>query len=313
MSLRRVLFATDLSAYAGAVVDCLGGLRHFGVREVVLLHVVDQALGYVEGAAGFDLIGQLKADARRGLAEVSGRLEERGFTVRTRLEVGVPAREIARVAEEEDASLIVVGALGRTLLGGALLGSVAERVLHLAQRPVLIERPRVLAELGSAECRRRGEQTFARVLLPTDFSPPSAVAARFVAGLRDAGLQEVVVLHVLEEGGPRGWRRPRSAGRIPRGAEVRLQEMVSALVGQGVRARGRLERGAPADTIIRVAGEENVGSIVMGSRGRGMVAELLLGSVAERVARRSEGPVVIVPARVAWVQNEGNEMRGGEQ
>ena len=298
MSLRRVLFATDLSAYARAVVDCLIGLREAGVREVVLLHVVDQGLSYVQDAAGFDVIGQLKLDAQRGLAEESARLEERGFAVRTRLEVGVPAQRIVQVAEEEDASLIAVGAYGRTLLEEMLLGSVAERVLHLARRPVLIERPRVLAGLGGAECQRRGAKTFARVLLPTDFSPPSAVAMRFVAGLRDAGLQEVVVLHVLEEGELRG-RRPQGVGRITRDAEARLREIASTLGRGGVQARCRLERGVPAATILRVADEEAVGSIVMGSRGRGMVMELLLGSVAERVARQSAHPVVIVPARGA--------------
>lgn len=296
--LRRILFATDLSTYARAVLDCVVGLGRFGVQEVVLLHVVDQALSYVEGAAGFDVIGQLKLDAQRALAEEARRLGGQGFAVQTRLEVGAPAREIVRVAEEEDVALIVVGAYGRSLLRDVLLGSVAERVLHLARRPVLIERPRVLSELGEVACQRRGAQTFVRVLLPTDFSPAAALAQRFVAGLRGAGLAEVVILHVLEES-VLGGRPPRQVERLVRDAQVRLGKIVAELSGQGIEARGRLERGAPVGKIVEIAEEEEVGSIVMGSRGRGLVAELLLGSVAEGVARRARGPVVIVPARGA--------------
>ena len=294
--LKNVLFATDLSSYARAVVDCLLGLGQAGVREVVLLHVIDQSLSYVEGAAGFDVIGQLKLDAQRALAEERQRLESEGFQVHVRLEVGIPAAEIVRVAEEEDVSLIVVGAYGRTFLRDVLLGSVAERVLHLARRPVLVERPTVLSELGAAQCRLRGAQVFSRLLLPTDFSPAAALAERFVSGLREVGAQEVLVLHVLEEPAVRG-RRPEEVTRLAGDAQARLTEVVAGLEAQGFAARGLLERGRPVERILEVAEREDVGSIVAGSRGRGIVAEVLLGSVAEGVARRSRRPVVVVPAR----------------
>lgn len=295
---RKVLFATDLSKYARAVTDCVAGLSQSGVREVVLLHVVDAALSYVEGAVGFDIVGQLKTDAQQSLAAEAHRLEEHGLAVRTRVEVGVPGKEIARVAEEEDVWLIAVGAYGRSLLEDVLLGSVAERVLHLARRPVLVERPRVLAGLNAAECRRRGAYLFARILLPTDFSPAAGVAQGFVAGLSAPLPQEVVCLHVLEDRAWRG-RAAEAVARLEAEAEGRLQRIVADLVQRGVPARSRLERGAPVDKIVAVAAEEGVGSVVMGSRGRGRVAELLLGSVAEGVVRRSRGPVVVVPQRGA--------------
>ena len=307
--LRRILLATDLSPYAAAVVDCVAGLRDVGVRDVVLLHVVDQALGYVQGAAGFDVIGQLRLDAERSLRDEAGRLEAEGFAVRTRLEVGVPAREIVRVAEEERVDLIVVGAYGRTRWVEALLGSVTERVLHAARRPVLVERPKVLAELDRVECRCRGERTFERVLMPTDFSPASAVAQGFLGRLRDTSLKDVIVLHVVAEPESRGGR-VRGADQTLREAQALLDGVVDDMVREGLPARHRLEQGVPADTILRVAEEEGVGSIVMGSRGRGMVAELLLGSVAERVARRSERPVVIVPARGRRGSRWANRARG---
>ncbi|MGQ9674849.1 MAG: universal stress protein [Chloroflexota bacterium] len=298
---RRILFATDLSTYAGAVLDCLAGLRRAGVRHVLLLHVVDQAMAYIPGTEGFDIVGQLKADARKSLEQERRRLEGQGLDVAARLEVGVPAKEIVRVAEEEDVWLIVVGAYGRTLLQDVLLGSVAERVLHLAKRPVLVERARVIANLNQVQCYRRGEHTFERVLFATDFSPSASAAQQFVVGLHSAQPEEVIVLHVLDERLVRG-RPPEALQRLTDEARRQLDSVVAELARLGLNVRGRLERGEPVASIVEITENEDAGSVVMGSRGRGVAVELLLGSTAEGVARRSHRPVVIVPARKATVK-----------
>jgi nucleotide-binding universal stress UspA family protein len=52
--------------------------------------------------------------------------------------VGGAAHVIAQIAEEEDADLIIAGTRGRTSLEGLLVGSVTQRLLHLASCPVLV-------------------------------------------------------------------------------------------------------------------------------------------------------------------------------
>lgn len=56
----------------------------------------------------------------------------------------------------------------------------------------------------------------------------------------------------------------------------------------------KLAKGRPADEIINVAKEGDVDLVVMGSRGRGGVTQLLLGSVSDRVADNASCPVLIV-------------------
>ncbi|HYR54079.1 MAG TPA: universal stress protein [Methylomirabilota bacterium] len=65
----------------------------------------------------------------------------------------------------------------------------------------------------------------------------------------------------------------------------------------GVRYRAVLQDGRPASVILDVAEKEKAGLIVVGRRGRGEVAELLLGSVSHEVSLHSKRPVLLVPRR----------------
>jgi nucleotide-binding universal stress UspA family protein len=55
--------------------------------------------------------------------------------------LGGPAQAIAAIADEVDADLIVVGTRGHSAVAGLLLGSVTNRLLHVAKRPVLAVPP----------------------------------------------------------------------------------------------------------------------------------------------------------------------------
>lgn len=67
-----------------------------------------------------------------------------------------------------------------------------------------------------------------------------------------------------------------------------------AQIGDTVPIETQLIEGPPAPAILRVAVEEDCDLIVMGSRGHGQLAGLLLGSVSSAVAQRAECPVLIV-------------------
>jgi nucleotide-binding universal stress UspA family protein len=68
-----------------------------------------------------------------------------------------------------------------------------------------------------------------------------------------------------------------------------------AIAGKaGLRARPLVAAGKPAETILRIADEEDVEVIVLGAGGRGGIGSLL-GSVSARVAHRASRPVLIIP------------------
>jgi len=71
-------------------------------------------------------------------------------------------------------------------------------------------------------------------------------------------------------------------------------ENTRAQVGDAVPVETQLIEGPPAPAILRLAREEGCAMIVMGSRGNGQLAGLLLGSVSSAVAQRAQCPVLIV-------------------
>jgi len=73
-----------------------------------------------------------------------------------------------------------------------------------------------------------------------------------------------------------------------------LLEATRGQIGDAVPVETQLMEGPPAQAILRVAQEDGYGLIVMGSRGRGHVAGMLLGSVSNAVAQRAHCPVLIV-------------------
>lgn len=140
-----------------------------------------------------------------------------------------------------------------------------------------------------------------RVLVPVDFSPDSDRAIVDAIELARAAEAEIDLLHV--------WRLPvqtsmPAAGLVPLEAtqamrdsdQERLDAKVAEVRGRGVKCAGHLVDGVPSQEIVDAVGRFGTNLIVMGTRGHTGLKHVLLGSVAERVARNAECPVLTVKA-----------------
>ncbi len=140
----RILHPTDFSGCAEqARAEAIRLARALGA-EVVLLHAFVETVLYGEGLTGMAEVERIYEAQRRWAAET---LEARvadtrasGVPASARLRVGSPYEEIAQVAEEEGADLIVMGTHGRSGFRRLLLGSVADRVVRTAPCPVVTVR-----------------------------------------------------------------------------------------------------------------------------------------------------------------------------
>jgi len=138
-----------------------------------------------------------------------------------------------------------------------------------------------------------------RILTAVDFSEAAQTAARQAEELARALGAELLVLHVLNEPAfvpveDSGYGPPAITDEYESALGAKLAGIAEALASEGVKVWPKLARGAPHDAIVSTAVSEHVDLIIMGTHGRTGVSHLLLGSVAERVVRLSQVPVMTI-------------------
>jgi universal stress protein A len=140
---RRIVCPTDFSPTAGAAQRYAASLAQQYSAELVLLHVLPHPhyplRGFGMAEAYPHLQEELHKRAKERLAEAAKAIAP-GISVRTELCDGDAYEQIVGFARDKKADLIVIGTHGHTGLKHALLGSTAERVVRLAECPVLTVR-----------------------------------------------------------------------------------------------------------------------------------------------------------------------------
>ena len=140
---------------------------------------------------------------------------------------------------------------------------------------------------------------FTRILAPTDFSEHSELALETAMELAPAG-GTVVLCHVVDDApltyGYIGVAVPTQdmLARLAQGAEKDLREFKPKTSKPDVLLERRVVHGNPYLEIVRLAEEESVDLIVLGTHGRSGLKHFLIGSVAEKVLRKAPCPVLVV-------------------
>lgn len=143
---------------------------------------------------------------------------------------------------------------------------------------------------------------FTKILFPTDFSAHAQKVKTEILKMKDCGIKELVLLHVVDK--KLFGYSPISNeltiddmfidGDITNSAEIKLKEWAKDLDSTDIKIKYDIVKGNPFDEIIEYSQKENCTLIIMGSKGLTEAEELLIGSVAEKVARKSKIPVMII-------------------
>lgn len=136
---KRILVAAENSPTDRAVLEHVQELARLTGAQLLIVHVADgwAARNFYElGLRESEEMREDRAYLDRLRAELAGR----GFNVETRLGLGDPASEIARVANEENVDLIALSTHGHRFVKDLLLGATADRLRHIVNVPVLLVR-----------------------------------------------------------------------------------------------------------------------------------------------------------------------------
>lgn len=286
---KKILVCVDPYPPDNNLISCAVSLKKLGAEEVILAHVI------VDAPPGLDemLINQ----ARPELERQKKILEEVGFKTSIEIPAGIPAHALNDLAEKKDVSVIIISTHGRGLiesmiLASSPLGNVSAKLLHITRRPLLL----IPGTLPAMEAGLELPDLFSHILYPTDFSDTAEVAFAYLETVVRATNCPATLLHVQDRSRP----VPHLGHRLKELQNLdglRLQRLQGWLKGLGAPdVRIDLTQGSPGDEIVKRAKAGGCSLILMGTQGKSITREILLGSVAHHVARHATQPVLFIPA-----------------
>lgn len=284
VGIHHVLIGTDLSHQSDVALRYgLGFVRLYGAEaEIVYVMPTEE---YV--MAGPEGMLAARDASRRDLLELKSRMrrshpydEDTDYHV-TMVE-GDVAECLLQCAREKKIDLIVLGTHGRSGLGKALLGSVAEKVFRHSAVPVLTIGPNIH--------RLQGWQEVRKIVAPCDLTPKSHSAMRYACALAKAHNSELTVVHVIDGANEGAKVDPE---RVKAGVRERLSDIISKL-SEGLEVQYRIEFGRVSSTILDVASAVEADLIVLGVRPSSGLFDRFQWPVAYELVREATCPVLTI-------------------
>lgn len=302
-----ILCGVDDSEPARRAADAAAALAKRAGEDLLLLHVqetplLDATIGPY-GVAAIPIAYQTFLDSERerletALQPLRDRLARQFETsVDLRFTVGLPEYELARCAEESQATLIVVGAIGRRSGSMWRLGSIPDRLSQSAPVPVIVVRD------AEAFSKWALEERPLRLVVALGAGRSSARAAQLAAELTRIGPCELLEVHVYDprrEAQRRGFAfadDPETRNAIERTLARELPEGSGRAVPDRARFVALPASGHVAEALAAFVEKERADLVVVGTRGRGALERRFLGSVAYALLGLAGSSVLIARER----------------
>jgi nucleotide-binding universal stress UspA family protein len=142
-----------------------------------------------------------------------------------------------------------------------------------------------------------------RILWPTDFSEPAYEGLRIATELATQFSSEILLVHVVAPiptmagaSAPTGFHIPTVLEELQESAQKSLEDIRQAKIPAGIQVRTFVVHGNPAHEIVQLAAQEKADIIVIPTHGESGWQRFVFGSVAEKVVRLADCPVLTIRA-----------------
>ncbi|MBI4856523.1 MAG: universal stress protein [Acetobacterium woodii] len=283
----KIIVVSEVSNASAEMVKYIKSLKSLGTKECILL----QCFNPQDVDAGVS--SYLTSIFNENLQQQSDLLIKQGFVVKTKVVSGNIKNEVNRVAMEEDCSLIVVGAEKHSMIGGLFLGGIGYDVIYGSTKPILLVRD-TLSDEREDESAKQNE-VIQHVLFPTDFSENADIAFAYVKELVKNGVGHVTIFHIQDE----SKINPYLLHRLVEFNEIdqeRLEKLKTELLLQNdINVDIQIRFSSPTAEILKIADEQQIPLVVMGTQGRGFIKEIFMGSVSHNIVRHSSSSILLIP------------------
>ncbi|WP_254839564.1 universal stress protein [Natronomonas marina] len=286
----NILVPTDGSPGAENATARAFDLARTGDATIHVLHVIAPGVTSVEpdSTEREELRQQSEKRGREATDRIQERAADLGLDAVRTVHEGTPYRAILEYVDENEIDLVVMGTHGGTGGERAHLGSTTERVIAVADVPVMAVR---LAE--DEVVPESGYGMYDHVLIPTDGSDAAERAADHALGIAERYGADVHVVYVVDTTIYGFEDAPRSIiGLLKQGGQNAVEEIAANACDRNLPVTTDILRGVPHEEIREYATGVDADVIAMGTRGRTVDTDRLLGSTTARVVRRSDVPVL---------------------
>ena len=267
--------------------------------RLVLVHPLLPPPFYEESAQLYVTVDlAMRKSARDYLRGLAARLREQsGLQISSVILDGPTEAALARYVHDIGADLVAMTTHGRGGVRGAWLGSVADRLVRRLDVPILVTRAREGAGTLSASPKIR------EILVPLDGSGLAEAALAPAAAMAELFEAELVLAQIVPSLTAGSLLPVNFAAGYDRDAAAlqrkQAQDYLEGL-GEDLRKRGTRVRTtvsvAPnvGEALIGLAHPQRIDLVAIATHGRSRVQRLMLGSVADKLIRGAEPPVLVV-------------------
>lgn len=275
---KKIIIAYDFSSGSRpAITKGLKLARFFGAKPIIL-HVIDTEIADVYKHI---LSAELTTEIEKAIKEDLATLDQDHLEHDIIVTSGKPAQVIAKMAEEQNANLVVIGSHGHNIVSRVLLGSTSESVLKHSPVPVFV-------------ARHEAKTRDANILVPIDLDPASEQAIPMALTLSRVWQSQIKLMHVVE--------------LVPHLSYGEFGQLVTSQIEQQKNALHELAKkhhittdpivmeGKPAHCIVHLCEEnQDIGLVIMTTHHRSGLEHFLMGSVTETTARYLDVDLLALP------------------
>jgi nucleotide-binding universal stress UspA family protein len=278
---RKILVAVDGSESSR---NALRQAFRLAVDEkcwITVTSVVPPYTGDLDLTAVTDVRASLTKPCEDALGDARRLADEDRALIKTVCEIGETYERIVDLADAENCGIIVMGRRGRGRFERALMGSVTARVIGHTQRDVLVVPGDT--RLG-----------WKKIVVGTDGSRFSTVATDKAIDFARAYGSELKIISIVDVPTELYAEAPAAVEDLIRKAKEYTAVVKTKAEAAGVPAETFVGEAETWDAIVKLAAEQAVDMIIMGSHGRTGLRRLLMGSVTEKVIGNACCPVMVV-------------------
>jgi len=307
---KNILFPVDLSKTSAKMVPYVLLMANRFKSKIHLLFVVREFDHLTEIYVSKDTIRNFYTNIIEGCEKSLYEFQEKHFNqfsnTSSKVAIGDISEEIAKYIKSEKIDLMILGTHGRKGMDKIFFGSIAERLLKTAMIPIFLVNPYrsklsvPIDALKMNEANKLKIRKKPRILFAVDLSEISIKLVPFVELLAQKFQAEIHLITVVR---PAGYFTAvyQESHSLESFNDMIIDETKAKLIdfkNQNFNgfpdAKAHVDYGDIPEEIIDHINDKKIDFLVMGTHGRKGIDKILFGSVAERVAKTSPVPILLI-------------------